>query len=61
MMSTRLRGNEGIEKDMRQTNEINRTKLEMGTIGDHGVQSFYFTNVKMEALVGSTTCPRQHN
>lgn len=61
MMSTRLRGNEGTEKDVRQTNEINRMALEMGTIGDHGVQSFYFTNVKTEVLVGNTTCPRQHN
>lgn len=50
-----------MEKDVRQTNEINRMALEMGTIGDHGVQSFYFTNVKTEVLVGNTTCPRQHN
>lgn len=61
MMSTRLRGNEGMEKDVRQTNEINRMTFEMGTTGDHGVQSFYFTNVKTEVLVGNVPCPRQRN
>lgn len=61
MMSTTLRGNESMEKDMRQTNEINRKTLDMGTVGDHGMQSFDFTNVKTEAPVGNATCSRQHN
>lgn len=50
-----------MEKDTRQTNEINRKTLDMGTVGDHGMQSFDFTNVKTEAPVGNATCSRQHN
>lgn len=45
-----------------ETNKWNKqSNIRDGSIGDHRVRSFYFTNVKTDALVANTTCPRQHS